>query len=756
MEARPGSVFLLATLATLASLASGVAGALATGAAAGDPLVSKSQLQKLEAIAKDVASKGRDAEMEDLLDVVRVLGEDPTALVKARADCSKAIAGVKVAATGAPIAGIGRGLHSLASDLAKLLGPLDDTKRGTLAEQILRLDDDQPTAHKMLGHVLENGQWQSEEWKKLCARRRDIQAALLRSRRLEIALECKPAQFAPLAAFDKAPQTSVRFGKVEVISTLEAPRLERMVRSTLQAAALSNFLRGGALEVPPALKSWNETIVVVCERQKYLDALDRAVEAKGVEAGELARLRDLSGYYDTRRFYLTQSVSEVQCCADLLLEFSLAWLPETLQVCLTGGHVNWLALACFGTTIPGIVEDQKAGAAHEAVTSDRPRDTPEEKRAKSLESAGISGARRYLVFKAMHREDPAWSHSFVDDISKLVDLDLLKSTFVVEYLQEVEQFDALLRRSAMKPKEKKSYAEVIEAQIFEGLPAFEERFHAWLLPRGAAVVQRLERAAQPPDKPSREEAAAVADLERIRRQAWNEKSFGPYVPVELDRELSSACAKHVDYLKLHRAQLEKWPDAHEEYPDQEGFSSDGCWAGTHSVIAPGVSTAEAANHGWMGTFYHRLPLLDPGLKRIGFSLVDQIAVLDAGSLVEAGHSKGLILWPPHDTKGVPTSFELELPNPVPGLDEKQFGYPVTLQVFGLEVTYKMKLVRGQKADGPEVACHFSSPGHPTNLDCNPAGAYCLIPKSPLEGHTKYTVVAEASDGTSVVWSFTTD
>jgi hypothetical protein len=68
----------------------------------------------------------------------------------------------------------------------------------------------------------------------------------------------------------------------------------------------------------------------------------------------------------------------------------------------------------------------------------------------------------------------------------------------------------------------------------------------------------------------------------------------------------------------------------------------------------------------------------------------------------------------------------------------------------------MRLVRGAKPAGPEVPCYFSSPGEPLNPDLHPPGAFCLIPKSPLEKRTKYTVVADASDGTSVVWSFTTE
>lgn len=730
---------------------------LAEAPRADDPLVAKAQLQKLGSIAKEVASKGRDSEMNDLIDVVRRMGEDPAVLSKLRSDCSKALAAVKSPQGGPALVGIAHGLHSFAGDLGKQLGRLDDTPRGTLAELLLRLDDDQPSAHKMLGHLNENGQWTSEESKRRKARRAEIQAALVKARGLEIELQTAPSNFAPLAAVDPAPATSIRYGRLEFVSTWEAPRLERIVRGVLRAAALSEFVRGRPLTVPAVLSNDKRIFVLLHEKEKYLKSIDLRLQRGAVKADEAAQDRELGGYIDERGFYVSNSVGEVDACTGLLQDLVEDWLVPGVQPCLSGGHSNWLCLTYFGETMPGFAAEPKKGAAAaDGRTSDRPRDTVEEKQAEQLASAGLSGARRWLLFKAAHGEDPAWSNSFVDEVAKLLDLDLLKSTFVVEFLQETARLDELMRKTSMAAKEARPRQDVIAGQIPEGLPAFEERFHEWLLPYGGAIAQRLLRAGQPPDKTSKDESAALSDLDRIRRECWVQESFGPYEPVAFDRDLSTDCARHVSYLKLHPAQLEKWPDAHEEYADQEGFSAEGCWAGTHSVIAPGVSRAEDAIAGWMGTYYHRLPLLDPGLKRIGFSMSDTIAVLDASSLVDPNPRPGVVLWPPPDMKNVPTRFQPELPNPVPGQDEKDFGYPVTLQVFNKELSFAaMKLVKGSKPEGPEVACWFSSPAKPTNLDCDPPGAYCLISKAPLDAGMKYTVVATGSDGKNVVWTFTT-
>src|SRR6185295_11631593 len=100
------------------------------------------------------------------------------------------------------------------------------------------------------------------------------------------------------------------------------------------------------------------------------------------------------------------------------------------------------------------------------------------------------------------------------------------------------------------------------------------------------------------------------------------------------------------YLDKHPAQKAAWPDAHEEYADQEGFSPEGSRAGLASVIAPGVNGPEQAIDGWMATFYHRLPLLAPGLVRIGWGLEKGTAVLDSGDLVAPSETSAWAAWPP--------------------------------------------------------------------------------------------------------------
>jgi hypothetical protein len=175
------------------------------------------------------------------------------------------------------------------------------------------------------------------------------------------------------------------------------------------------------------------------------------------------------------------------------------------------------------------------------------------------------------------------------------------------------------------------------------------------------------------------------------------------------------------------------------------------------VIAPGVRTPDEALNGWLGTFYHRLPLIHPGLVRVGWALQKDVAVLDSGSLARPVAGPWHVVWPYDGMTDVPTHFSPELPNPVPGADQSAFGYPITLQIHagaGPPRTITLELREGGPK-GAEVACHVSTPSQPSNPDLSLSDAWCLIPKAPLKPSTAYAVTAKWSETRKISWSFKT-
>ncbi|MFQ3591645.1 MAG: CAP domain-containing protein [Gemmataceae bacterium] len=103
----------------------------------------------------------------------------------------------------------------------------------------------------------------------------------------------------------------------------------------------------------------------------------------------------------------------------------------------------------------------------------------------------------------------------------------------------------------------------------------------------------------------------VEELNRHRRAAG-------LAEVTLEEQLSKACQSHADYLArnlTHPAQVGL--NIHEQDPKLPGYTQAGHRAGQASVIAVTSEPRESVAL-WMATLYHRLPLLQPEVKRVGY------------------------------------------------------------------------------------------------------------------------------------------
>lgn len=105
--------------------------------------------------------------------------------------------------------------------------------------------------------------------------------------------------------------------------------------------------------------------------------------------------------------------------------------------------------------------------------------------------------------------------------------------------------------------------------------------------------------------------------------------------VRLEEKLSVGCQKHAEYLvrNLDEART-KGLGIHEEFKDLPGYTPEGAKAGQASVIAVLPDPSESVSN-WLATLYHRIPLLNPRLKRIGYGQAQHpsrgwVTVLDVG------------------------------------------------------------------------------------------------------------------------------
>ena len=276
-----------------------------------------------------------------------------------------------------------------------------------------------------------------------------------------------------------------------------------------------------------------------------------------------------------------------------------------------------------------------------------------------------------------------------------------------------------------------------------------------------------------PETPNKEQLAGLERLNELRAAAG-------LPPCELDQEATQACIEHARFL-LRYPDHWTWPEAHEQDPAKEGFTPRGMRAGMRSVIVIHADDAAKSIDSWFGTVYHRFPLLEQDILRIGFAFEGDMCVLDMGSLQEPAaidekgtfQAKAWVLWPPDEAEDVERQFAFyELPNPLddvpePNNRDDQAGYPVSLtmpeyvqrQVVEADIRLYVAAKRGRNWERQEeVKVHKHTPGRPLLKRMETPEAVFAIPFEPLEKRTSYEVVVtlQTDSGTdTVTWHFTT-
>jgi len=145
--------------------------------------------------------------------------------------------------------------------------------------------------------------------------------------------------------------------------------------------------------------------------------------------------------------------------------------------------------------------------------------------------------------------------------------------------------------------------------------------------------------------------------------------------VVLDADLCRGCALHAQYLFKNSGRPElDGAKGHTEDESLPGYSEEGKRTGLASVIAFQTIDPTASVELWMTTFYHRVPILDPNLKRIGFGSAKSefgalmVAVMDVGTGVQSQEDAEREWWPAATAKswiGPEGRSEAKLERPAP-------------------------------------------------------------------------------------------
>lgn len=761
----------------------------------GAPEMPAKILRSLDNTAQTLARSGRSDEVAELIEILAALGHPPRSIEKLEAKCLKAAERARNRDDAQPRAA--RKIATAAADLAALLPGLDSEVRIGLARLIVRLDSAEAGAQEALGRELHDRIWGPPEAPAGRKQRGAIEMAIQTVRAMNFEIETGASDLPFFEELLGHPGSMARWNTLVLHSVWSEKRARVVLEDVLRALALSRFLRGHGFALPDGesgnLLDSGRTFVHVATEKQYQQTIDTFLAKDVIKEKDAAEARLMGGWitqYEGRAVYLDHSTCEAGLKATILGNRGQRWpffdYDGRALPCLTAGHLNWLCLTLFGASLPGYAwyEVSEERAAHENRRyAGRNADEDRERTiALRLTKSSLVGCRSWLARLARDRQDPPMARCVeLDKVGKVDGAFLLKSTIVAEYLHERSLLDRLLAQTAMvdgdeddaqstRPASKEMQAkvkagagweEIFAAASGESLDAFDARWRAWLLPEPPGLAQRLALTVPAADTLSSGEERILIYLDRLRQAAWDGYRLGAYDPLKIEPALSKGAYAHAAYLDKHPDQAASWPEAHEEFSDREGFSPEGCRAGLHSVIAPGryADDPEGAVDAWMGTFYHRTPLLNPGLVRVGWGATKGCAVLDVGSLVLPTEMDAFIVWPPRNGEDLPRSFVSELPNPVPGEDQSNWGYPITLQRFTEEGEPRvvLRLFEGRAVDdGKVVDCHFSTPSEPTNTELAPANDFCLIPKKRLEANTTYTVEAhDVLSDKKIVWHFTT-
>ncbi len=244
-------------------------------------------------------------------------------------------------------------------------------------------------------------------------------------------------------------------------------------------------------------------------------------------------------------------------------------------------------------------------------------------------------------------------------------------------------------------------------------------------------------------------------------------------PVQQLDVLNSAADGHATFIAENPDLYSQGLSAHEQSSERPHFDGVHFWermsAAGYSgepfreVIAYQATPAAAVAH-WLETVYHRLPILHPASKHVGYSQIGAIGayvnVLDIGtdaSVATASPPAG-VAWPPDGSADVPLAWD-GLENPTPPAPPTGFpSGPVLSLQFPLGVELRVEDTRVIDETGGGLSI-----GHTTlTADNDPhlAGETAVVfyPHAPLQpGHTYRAVVEGTIDGALLVrsWRFTT-
>ncbi|MBK7875275.1 MAG: hypothetical protein IPJ77_05925 [Planctomycetes bacterium] len=731
--------------------------ALAVRAQSAPPQIDPRVLAPLEAAARQSAAAARATEVTELLELLTDLGwpaDKRAALTKA---CTQELARAGPTPKACPDAA--RALTTAARQLQALAlkdtGPSGDR----LAALALRMDGRLEDLQKRFERDRVGERWLPVAHRFLRERRVEILNALRDARELPVDLESGELADERLRIAGVERGVFVRREPFELRTSLSRPRAEQLMRDVFRCIALSRWLRGGALELPPRPKVPRSRIVFwVLDTRKRYELVRERLKADGLVApDDLEVLEDLGSFNDLDGGTVIGWRYQEYTTAELLTYMS--FLPARRVTPFTAGHLNWITTNYLDTPLPNFAWKDPGSRGGDTIAPGASAERAARIARESLAWAGVEGGRTWMQYLAERREDPPIARSFVLQLGQVRGDDLLKCTSVVEFLQETNQFGTLYK--ALTSKDDGDAAAMLKQGVAWSVGELEQHWRDWLLAGRTGLAERLAYAGA---ECVTDDARALASaLDRVRAEA-----FGDRVPeaqtLVLWPELGARCTRHAEYLAALAKTGRSKEGPTREDPAVETRTPEGAWAAAQSIVlAVRDRQIESALLRELDDLGHRITLLDPGLDAIRVGSADAIMLVDARTLCAPHPFAQGVTWPFEDQAQVPLTGPVLGPTSSPearAAAKLGLGYPILLIARAEDSEYSLlqitlRLLQGSGSNLTEVECASSNPDAPTDPALALHDTWVLVPKAPLRAGTKYTVEAQWSDGRTRKWSFKT-
>jgi len=196
-------------------------------------------------------------------------------------------------------------------------------------------------------------------------------------------------------------------------------------------------------------------------------------------------------------------------------------------------------------------------------------------------------------------------------------------------------------------------------------------------------------------------------------------------PVALDPTLSDGCRAHAEYLKINRGKPQIYAlAAHDEDVTLPGATPAGAACAKAANLHTSATSVDGAIRAWMGSLYHRRPILTPEVERVGVGFAELYGMVIVA--IQFAYAQS----PVHIAITLQVPWIDSVTNVVATLDDGASQLPI----------------------------FFSSPERPAVQGMPNYGVIAMIPTQTLRPSTRYRATISAVwNGTPQTWlsTFTT-